>query len=51
MAVGTPTNFQWHIEAPSFTYHLTVLWFTRSIVDHDLNKKTDVVGTLNDLEP
>jgi len=32
-------------------YVSILLWFARSIIDLDLYKNTDVVGTLNDLEP
>ena len=48
--LGTPSNFQWHTGAPSFTYHFCYESHRRYI-DLDLYKKTYVVGALNDLKP
>ena len=45
--LGTPGNFQWHAEAPSFTHRLII--FTQKI--HWPWKKAYVIGTLNDLKP
>jgi len=46
---ATPSNFQWHAWAPSFTYHFCYDSHRRYI-DLGLHKK-HVVGTLNDFKP
>ena len=47
---ATPSNFQWHADAPSFTYQFCYDSHRRHI-HLDLYKNKHVVGTLNDLEP
>jgi len=47
--LGTPSNFQWHAEAPSFTYRFCYD-SQRRYTDLDLHENTYAVGTLSDLK-